>query len=126
MNKFLEDLTNKPFFWVVVMGFIGGLLNLADPKKSNAHNALNIITGIAGSMFLCYLAYEATFYFTQVDRISVAVGGFFAWRGANWANEMVDKAIKSRINKPQDDYRGYGYGNEVPPIPRNLDEKDNF
>ncbi|CAD7288196.1 hypothetical protein [Campylobacter suis] len=123
MNEFLEWSKDKPLVGVLLVGFIGGMLNLADPKKSITHNILNIITGVFGSMFLCWIAYEVAFYFIHDNSMCLAVGGFFAWRGANWANETVDKLIKSKIESSNKDYPTYDDYNKIPPMPRNLDDE---
>ncbi|MGG7049262.1 MULTISPECIES: phage holin family protein, partial [unclassified Campylobacter] len=118
VNKFLDWSADKPLFWVMVVGVFGGLLNLSDPKKSIAHNIANAITGILSSVFMCWIAYECALYFTQADRLSLAIGGFFAWRGANWANEIVDRFINDKINTKNFEY---DEGDEISPRVRNLD-----
>nr|DAU95549.1 MAG TPA: holin [Caudoviricetes sp.] len=95
MDNILEEI--GLYFWVILVGLVGGLLNLANSKKSGARRFINAIVGTASSMFVCWLAYETTFYFTQAPKFSLAVGGFFAWRGAEWATAMIDKAVDKRI-----------------------------
>lgn len=89
------------YFWVIMVGVFGGLLNLANSGasgKSKLHRALNALIGTLSSMFVCWLAYEATLYFTQAPKFSLAIGGFFAWRGAEWVTAMIDKAIDKKID----------------------------
>lgn len=89
------------YFWVIIVGVFGGLLNLANGGKggrSKLHRALNALIGTLSSMFVCWLAYEAALYFTQAPKFSLAIGGFFAWRGAEWVTAMIDKAIDKKID----------------------------
>ena len=85
----MDDLINKVgfYFWVAVVGLVGGILSLTNNDALKSGKAvINLIVGTVSSMFVCWLAYEITFYFTEKDRFSLAVGGFFAWRGAVWMN----------------------------------------
>lgn len=95
MDNVIEEI--GLYFWVVLVGLVGGLLNLANSKKKGAQRLINALVGTASSMFVCWLAYETTFYFTQAPKFSLAVGGFFAWRGAEWATAMIDKAVEKKI-----------------------------
>lgn len=109
MDNVIEEI--GLYFWVILVGLVGGLLNLANSKKKGAQRLINALVGTASSMFVCWLAYEATFYFTQAPKFSLAVGGFFAWRGAEWATAMIDKAVEKKIEGLNDksyDYQDYG------------------
>lgn len=106
------------YFWVFIVGVCGGILNLAHSGKSgksSLHRALNALIGTLSSMFVCWLAYEAALYFTQAPKFSLAIGGFFAWRGAEWATAMIDKAIDKKIDSINgsryDSYDDFGYKN---------------
>lgn len=96
MDNILEEI--GLYFWVILVGLAGGLLNMASSKKKGAQRLISALVGTASSMFVCWLAYEATFYFTQAPKFSLAVGGFFAWRGAEWVTAMIDKAIDKKID----------------------------
>lgn len=109
MDNILEEI--GLYFWVILVGLAGGLLNMASSKKKGAQRLISALVGTASSMFVCWLAYEATFYFTQAPKFSLAVGGFFAWRGAEWATAMIDKAVEKKIdglNGNSYDYGDYG------------------
>lgn len=99
----MEDLLNKAgfYFWVAVVGFVGGVLSLENDSHKPLHSGKAIINSIISaisSMFICWIFYEVTFYFTKENRFSLAVGGFFAWRGtAAWISAIVDKAIDKKI-----------------------------
>ena len=99
MDSILEEIGF--YFWVFIVGVFGGLLNLASSGasgKSKLHRALNALIGTLSSMFVCWLAYEAALYFTEAPKFSLAIGGFFAWRGAEWATAMIDKAVDKKID----------------------------
>ena len=108
MDNILEEI--GLYFWVVLVGLVGGLLNMASSKQKGAQRLISALVGTASSMFVCWLAYETTFYFTQAPKFSLAVGGFFAWRGAEWATAMIDKAIDKKIDGINGSrYDNYGY-----------------
>ena len=116
----MDDLINKVgfYFWVAVVGLVGGILSLTNNDALKSGKAvINLIVGTVSSMFVCWLAYEITFYFTEKDRFSLAVGGFFAWRGAVWMNAVIDKAIDKKIesfSSRDDDF------SNLPKPPRDL------
>ena len=106
----MDDLINKVgfYFWVAVVGLVGGILSLTNNDALKSGKAvINLIVGTVSSMFVCWLAYEITFYFTEKDRFSLAVGGFFAWRGAVWMNAVIDKAIDKKIEGLNDSYKNF-------------------
>ena len=113
----MEDLLNKAgfYFWVAVVGFVGGVLSLENDSHKPLHSGKAIINSIISaisSMFICWIFYEVTFYFTKENRFSLAVGGFFAWRGTAWISAVVDKAIDKKIES-----LGGGYYDDYSPKP---------
>lgn len=99
----MDDLINKVgfYFWVAVVGFVGGILSLENYTHKPLHSGKAIINSIISaisSMFICWIFYEVTFYFTKENRFSLAVGGFFAWRGTAWISAVVDKVIDKKLN----------------------------
>ena len=68
------------YFWVIVVGFIGGVLSIAGGNAKIASDGkaiINFFVGTISSTFICWVAYETTFYFTEKGSFSLAVGGFF-------------------------------------------------
>ena len=59
------------------------------------------------------------FYFTEKGSFSLAVGGFFAWRGTAWVSAVIDKAIDKKIDNLSDN--NYDY---PPRPPRDYDIGD--
>ena len=109
MDDVIEEI--GLYFWGILVGRVGGLLNMANSGKKGAQRLVNLVVGTASAMVVCWLAYETTFYFTQAPKFSLAVGGFFAWRGAEWATAMIDKAVEKKIeglNGNSYDYGDYG------------------
>lgn len=105
----MDDLLNKVgfYFWVAVVGFVGGVLSLKNDSHKPLHSGKAIINSIISaisSMFICWIFYEVTFYFTKENRFSLAVGGFFAWRGTAWISTTVDKAIDKKLNSFDNSY----------------------
>lgn len=99
----MEDLLSQLgfYFWVVVVGLVGGILSLANDPQKPLHSGKAIVNSIIStisSMFICWVFYEFTRFFTKEERISLAVGGFFALRGTSWISAVVDKAIDKKLN----------------------------
>lgn len=100
----MDDLINKVgiYFWVVVVGFLGGALGSINNKEqaiNRGRKAVNFIVGTISSSFICWIFFEITSFFTNNnDRFSLAVGGFFAWRGTAWICAVVDKVIDKKLN----------------------------
>lgn len=114
----MEDLLGQLgfYFWVAVVGLVGGMLSLANDPQKPLHSGKAIINSIIStisSMFICWVFYEFTRFFTKEDRISLAVGGFFAWRGTAWISAVVDKAIDKKIES----FGGGGYDDDYSPKP---------
>jgi hypothetical protein len=118
----MDDLINKVgiYFWVVVVGFVGGVLSIAGGNAkvvSDGKAIINFFVGTISSTFICWVAYETAFYFTEKGSFSLAVGGFFAWRGTAWVSAVIDKAIDKRI----DNFGGGGDDfSNLPKPPRDI------
>lgn len=99
MNEFLEWLRHQQIALIALVGLIAGFLShsKSERPKSFKQRVAYFITGTTSSIFLCWMAYEIAFYITDKQNISLAIGGFFAWRGADWATAIVDKWIEARI-----------------------------
>ncbi|WP_169976253.1 phage holin family protein [Campylobacter sp. RM16191] len=112
------------YFWVLVIGLIGGLLNIGScPSKSTGHKAANLIVGTASSMFLGWISFEIVDHIYQSEKVALAACGFFAWKGAEWINALLDKVIDSRLKKRDDWYSDrYSDYDYTPPIPRNEED----
>lgn len=108
----MDDLMDRLgfYFWVIIVGFVGGVLSIAGGNAKIASDGkaiINFFVGTISSIFICWVAYEATFFFTEKANFSLAVGGFFAWRGTAWVSAMIDKAIDKKIDSfgdSNDDY----------------------
>lgn len=117
----MEDLLSQLgfYFWVAVVGLVGGILSLTNDPQKPLHSGKAIINSIIStisSMFICWVFYEFTRFFTKEDRISLAVGGFFALRGTAWISAIVDKAIDKKIES----FGGGGYDDFSTKPPRDL------
>ena len=118
----MDDLINKVgiYFWVIVVGFLGGALGSINNKEqaiNRGRKIVNFIVGTISSGFICWIFFEITSFFTNNnDRFSLAVGGFFAWRGTAWICAIVDKAIYKKIES----FGGGGYDDFSTKPPRDL------
>lgn len=122
MNNLNIDKDTATYLWVIFIGLTGGLLNVGERKdKSVSRKITTLATGTFSSMFLGWIAYETAFYFTHSEKFGLAVCGFFAWKGAMWVNELVDKVIDSKLKRRDEDWYEYKRYDEIP-MPRNLDE----
>lgn len=84
--------------WVLTVGFIGGLLNIGSrPDKSTKRKITDLVIGLISSMFFGWISYEVILFVWSSDRVALAGCGFFAWKGATWVGEKVDKFIDSKI-----------------------------
>ena len=113
----MEDLLSQLgfYFWVIIVGFVGGILSIAGDNAKVASDGkaiINFFVGTISSTFICWEAYETAFYFTEKSSFSLAVGGFFAWRGTAWVSAVIDKAIDKKI-----DNFGGGYDDFKDPKP---------
>ena len=117
----MEDLLSQLgfYFWVAVVGLIGGILSLANDPQKPLHSGKAIVNSFIStisSMFICWIFYEVALFFTKEERLSLAVGGFFAWRGTAWISAVVDKAIDKKIES----LGGGGYDDFSTKPPRDL------
>lgn len=111
-NKDILDVLGV-YIWVALVGFIGGILNIGtSPHKSTGHKWLNLIVGILSSMFCGWISFEIILYAYGHERLALATCGFFAWKGADWANVLADKAVDKFLDaklktKEYDEYNDY-------------------
>ena len=114
------------YVWVVIVGLIGGLLNIgSNPNKSAGHKATNLIAGTLSSMFIGWISFEIVRHIYGSEKVALAACGFFAWKGAEWVNALINKVVYNRLKK-----RDSGWGDrysdydDMPPMPRNMKEED--
>ncbi|WP_103576572.1 hypothetical protein [Campylobacter concisus] len=118
----MDDLMDRLgfYFWVIIVGFVGGVLSIAGGNAKIASDGkaiINFFVGTISSTFICWVAYETAFYFTEKSSFSLAVGGFFAWRGTAWVSAVIDKTIQKKIDNFGDS--NYDY---TPRPPRDYDD----
>jgi hypothetical protein len=112
----MEDLVSKLgiYFWVVVVGLLGGALGSINNKEQTINRerkVINFIVDTISSSFICWIFFEiASFFTNNNDRFSLAVGGFFSWRGTAWIRAVVDKVIDKKISS-------FGSYDDFPPKP---------
>lgn len=99
MNDLIVTFKNHYLFYILIVGLVAGFLANSQSQKPKTlkQKATHFLTGAISSTFLCWMSYEIAFYITTAQNASLAIGGFFAWRGANWATLIVDRWIDSKI-----------------------------
>ena len=98
MDNFYKD--DDYLIVVFIIGFIASILNLdhIDFKRAK-YKILSFLLSSLSSMFLCWMSYEIFFYFLNTFRVSVAISGFVTWRGTDWINSIIDRAINKKLEK---------------------------
>ncbi|MBR8466170.1 hypothetical protein KDE13_07440 [Campylobacter sp. faydin G-140] len=102
----MNDFKNSYLFWVLMVGLVAGFLSHAKDErpKSLKQRFIYFVIGAISSTFLCWMTYEIAFYYIAQQNPSLAIGGFFAWRGAEWATAIVDKFIDSKLKNNERSY----------------------
>lgn len=100
------DFSEK-YLTPILICFIGIITNIIKMENKYLNKPLKqrimlLISGSMTSAFLCWLGFESALYFTQNHNFSLAIGGFFAWRGADWVTNLIDEFVKYRILKNND------------------------
>lgn len=122
-NSFVDRL--GIYFWVFLVAIVGALLNIGARKdKSTRRKIGGLITGALTSCFFGWISFEVIRHIHQSEQVALAGCGFFAWKGAEWINALLDKVIDSRLKK-----RDSGWGDrysdydDMPPMPRNINDE---
>ncbi|MGH1601759.1 phage holin family protein [Campylobacter majalis] len=98
MNSLDEFLGN--YKWVLSVGFIGGLLNIGSrADKTTGRKFADLVIGLISSMFFGWISYEVILFIWASDKVALAGCGFFAWKGATWVGEKVDKFVDNKIER---------------------------
>lgn len=97
------DNFNKDYDYLIlvfVIGLIASILNLENKDFSKAkYKILSFFFSSLSSMFLCWISYEIFFYFLNTFKVSLALSGFVTWRGTEWINSVIDRAINKKLEK---------------------------
>lgn len=99
--EWLNSLDNYlgKYKWVLAIGLIGGLLNVGSrPDKSVGRKVMDLVIGIASSVFFGWISYEIILFIWKENGVALAGCGFFAWKGATWFGEKVDKFVDAKID----------------------------
>lgn len=102
MSDWWHSIKENYIFLVIFVGLIGGILsneNKNKGEKNKLRRFIFFVFGTTTSIFLCWISFEITFYFTSKQNLSLAIGGFFSWRGANWVIDISNKIINELIDK---------------------------
>lgn len=105
----LDEYLGK-YKWVLAIGLIGGLLNVGSrPDKGLGRKVIDLLLGIASSVFFGWISYEVILFIWKENGVALAGCGFFAWKGATWFGEKVDKWVDAKIEaeKHKGDFGGF-------------------
>lgn len=92
------------YLWVFIIGLVGGFLNIGQRNdKPASHKTINLIIGTLSSIFFGWISFEVVFFIYASEKLALAACGFFAWKGADWINVLIDKVIDNKLNKTSDE-----------------------
>ncbi|WP_297945505.1 phage holin family protein [uncultured Campylobacter sp.] len=107
----LNSLFDK-IYWGCMMALaiaITALRTMSKKRKSKFAYIVAFLSGFLSSITLCYFGSEFTLFMTGNTRFGLAVGGFFAWVGAdavkNWAEKFVCSKLGIDRRMGEDDFR---------------------
>lgn len=99
---FLNDLFDviEKYRGIILIGLIGAMLNIGSrPDKSIGRKTIDLLVGIASSVFFGWISYEVVKFIWQSEGLASAACGFFSWKGAAWVGEKVDLAVDTFIKQ---------------------------
>lgn len=118
MSDLQNFFSNLHVYWqAAIIGIAGGLLG-RDNKNASMNNVkgwrfhLSGLAASASSAFTCLIVYLIAHPITNSEELSLGVGGYCAWRGAEWTKHKINKLLDRRIAGDMG-YRGYSYGGDV-------------
>ena len=98
----MDDFNKDDDYLIVILiiGFIASILNLdhIDYKRTK-YKIFSFLLSSLSSMFLCWISYEIFFYLLNTFKVSLALSGFVSWRGTEWINSIIDRAINKKLEK---------------------------
>lgn len=83
--------------WASCVGLVGGILN-TKYNELKFKTLVDAIFNIFTSMFLCWIAFEVAMHYLNNKDLSLALGGFVAFRGMDSINKVVNKIIDKFID----------------------------
>lgn len=113
MNDLQNFFSNLHIYWqAAIIGIAGGLLG-KDAKNASMNNVKGwrrYVAGIgasASSAFTCFVVFLIVHPVTNSDELALGIGGYCAWRGAEWTKSKINELLDRRVS-----YRGYSYGGD--------------
>mgnify|MGYP003300091391 CR=1 FL=1 len=87
----MDELLSKLgiYIYVIVLGFIGGVLSLFEKKKLNGCDSSKICLikkaslGVVTAIFTGYIGYEFGLYILESQKIALAISCVCAWAGTD-------------------------------------------
>lgn len=87
----MDELLNKLgiYLYVIILGFIGGILSLFEKNKLNECQTSKIclfkkfLLGVVASIFAGYVGFEFGLYILDNQKIALAISCICAWAGTD-------------------------------------------
>lgn len=100
MNRFFELIGE--YTMILLVGFVIGLLFILKGYEkvviATPYQHLRyVITGIVGSMFICWVGFEIFIFIGLPARLSVALGGLLAYLGADKIAMLFESFIQKKL-----------------------------
>lgn len=125
VNGFIAEYIE--YVKIIGIGLIGGLLGLLERRRIPRDDivgwkkVVSFLSATLSSIFVCWLAYEFALIVFGNTRAALAVGGYFAWQGAEWTRSKINKLLDNKFIGKSNDfyYRDYSYGGDYPYVEQN-------
>lgn len=98
-----NNIDKDAFIYALVafVGFIGGILGIGSGntklKGSGWSRFISGTVATLSSMLVCLTVYEIVFFMFHSAGLGIALGGWGAWLGAEWAKKKMDKFLDKKI-----------------------------
>lgn len=117
MNEIQNFFSNlHVYIQAIIIGLAGGILS-KDNKNLSMNNTegwrrflANFVASLS-SAFICLIVYLIVHSTTGSEEAGLGIGGFCAYKGAEWTKNKMHNILDRRIFGS--DYRGYSYGGDI-------------
>lgn len=121
MSDLQNFFNNLHVYWqAAIIGIAGGILG-GDVKNVSMNRVKGwrwwVATGFASasSVFTCLIVFLIAHPITGSKEAALGLGGYCAWRGAEWTKSKINKLLDRRVSSDLS-YRGYSYGGDIEEI----------
>lgn len=91
------------YIYVILVAIIGGLLNTKEKaKRSTGRKVADFIVGLISSCFFGWMGFELINFIYQNEKIALAGCGFFAWKGTEWIETLIERILDKLLKDDKD------------------------